>query len=67
MDTRVVGLAGLIGTAFVCGTPAAAAVLKVPQQYATIQAAVDAAQEGDTVRVAAGASIVVTKASDALL
>lgn len=54
MDTRVVGLAGLIGTAFVCGTPAAAAVLKVPQQYATIQAAVDAAQEGDTVRVAAG-------------
>jgi hypothetical protein len=31
-----------------------AAVLKVPQQYATIQAAVTAAQEGDTVRVAPG-------------
>jgi hypothetical protein len=44
----------MIGGIFACGTVAQAAVLKVPQQYATIQAAVNAAQEGDTVRVAAG-------------
>jgi hypothetical protein len=54
MDIRLVGFAGLIGTALTCGTPADAAVLKVPQQYATIQAAVNAAQEADIVRVAAG-------------
>jgi hypothetical protein len=54
MDIRVIGLSGLIGGVLACGTVAQAAVLKVPQQYATIQAAVNAAQEGDTVRVAAG-------------
>lgn len=34
--------------------PGAAAVLRVPNQYATIQAAVDAAASGDTIRIAAG-------------
>ena len=54
MDIRLIGWGGLIGAAFACGAAAEAAVLKVPQQYSTIQAAVNAAQEGDTVRVAAG-------------
>jgi len=35
-------------------TGAGAAVLQVPSQYATIQAALDAAQDGDWVQVAAG-------------
>ena len=39
-----------MGTSGVAG----AAVLKVPQQYPTIQAAVDVAEDGDTVKVAAG-------------
>ncbi len=34
------------------GGPAAAATLEVPSQYASIQAAVDAASDGDTVRIA---------------
>jgi hypothetical protein len=54
MDIRLVGLSSLIGGVLAGGTAAEAAVLKVPQQYATIQAAVNAAREGDTVRVAAG-------------
>ena len=33
---------------------AAAATLEVPQQFATIQAAVDAAQAGDVIRIAKG-------------
>jgi hypothetical protein len=53
MDMKLVGGAGLIGGTFFLGA-VEAAVLKVPQQYTTIQAAVNAAQEGDTVRVAAG-------------
>jgi len=54
MDIRLIGLSGLLGGVLACSTAAQAAVLKVPQQYSTIQAAVNAAQEGDTVRVAAG-------------
>lgn len=54
MDARLIALGGLIGGTLACVSAAEAAVLKVPQQYGTIQAAIDAAQEGDTVRVAAG-------------
>jgi parallel beta-helix repeat protein len=54
MDIRLVGLGGWIVGALTCGAVAEAAVLKVPGNYATIQAAVNAAQEGDTVRVAPG-------------
>ncbi len=54
MNTNFVGICGLIGAACVMATAADAAILKVPQQYGTIQAAVNAAQEGDTVRVAPG-------------
>jgi parallel beta-helix repeat protein len=40
--------------AFGIGSPAEAATLNVPGDYGTIQAAIDAADDGDTVQVAAG-------------
>jgi parallel beta-helix repeat protein len=51
MDIKLIGL---IGGALACGAVAEAAVIKVPQHYTTIQAAVNAASEGDTVQVGAG-------------
>src|SRR5262245_11481882 len=45
---------GWIGMALALGTTAEAATFRVPQQYATIHAAVNAASEADTVQVAAG-------------
>jgi parallel beta helix pectate lyase-like protein len=54
MTANTSGVLGFIGAACTLANAASAATLKVPQQYAAIQAAVDAAQEGDTVRVAPG-------------
>jgi parallel beta-helix repeat protein len=48
--SAVAALLGLFGAA----NAAAASVLRVPQDYPTIQAAIDAAVAGDTVRVSAG-------------
>jgi hypothetical protein len=49
------GLKGLVGLCVAFGTsPAAAAILRVPDQHPTIQAAVDAAGAGDTIFVRRG-------------
>lgn len=47
-------LSASVVTACVLGVNAAAATLKVPQQHASIQAAVDAAAPGDTILIKAG-------------
>src|SRR6266436_7855969 len=44
----------LFVAACLCASPTLAATLFVPQQYPTIQSAVNAANPGDTVKVAAG-------------
>jgi len=54
MKANLSGVLGFIGATCTLASAAEAATLKVPQQYGTIQAAVDAAQEGDIVRVAPG-------------
>src|SRR4051812_37918781 len=58
--SRVMGRVSLLGVAvslgLVCSTGLASAkVLQVPQKFPTIQAAVAAAQDGDKIRVKAGA------------
>src|SRR3954462_4472371 len=58
--SRVMGRGSLLGAVvslgLVCSTELASAkVLRVPGKLATIQAAVDAARDGDAIRVAPGA------------
>ncbi len=54
MDARGIRKAVVIGGLWVCCAAAMAAERHVPGQYATIQAAIDAAVHGDTVVVAEG-------------
>ena len=54
MNARFAGMIAAGFVALVAGRTADAAIRKVPQQYSTIQAAVNASIEGDTVRVAPG-------------
>lgn len=55
MDARGIRKAVVIGGLWVCCAAAMAAERHVPGQYATVQAAIDAAVSGDTVVVAEGA------------
>ena len=56
----VAALVGGLMVVVATQTGAAAAVRRVPQTYATIQAAIDAASPGDSIDVAAGSSCVAT-------
>jgi len=55
-DRRLYGLAVIVGFVFFLGFPptAIAATIYVPDDYPTIQAAVDAANPGDTIIVSPG-------------
>lgn len=51
---KIIPFAMILGFFWTTGGPVSAATLNVPAQYPTIQAAIDAAIEGDTVEVATG-------------